>query len=124
MGILDDTKKVYGRNSLFHDLWIWSSHNYRGQNEKPPEPAKKKKNNNNLALSESLDMVEGNKEVAMIKLAEYQQMASQGYNKNVKTWEFIPRDLDLSRVDGSPKPIRAIKARALFVPLVPFQTTH
>ena len=74
-----------------------------------------------MALSESLDMVEGNKEVAMIKLAEYQQMASQGYNKNVKTWEFIPRDLDLSRVDGSPKPIRV---RALFVFLVPFQATH
>lgn len=37
-----------------------------------------------LTLSKKLDMVEENREVAMIKLAKYQQMISRGYNKNVK----------------------------------------
>lgn len=37
-----------------------------------------------LTLSKKLDMVEENREVAMIKLAEYQQMISRGCNNNVK----------------------------------------
>lgn len=37
-----------------------------------------------LTLSKKLDMVEENREVAMIKLAEYHQMINRGYNNNVK----------------------------------------
>jgi len=55
---------------------------------------------NNLTLSKKLDMVEENREVAMIKLVEYQQMISCGYNKNVKTRNFVPRDLVLRKFMG------------------------
>jgi len=41
--------------------------------------------NNDLTLSKSLDMIEESREAATIKLAEYQQMVSRGYKKNVKT---------------------------------------
>lgn len=56
---------------------------------------------NHLTLSKNLGMVEENREVAMIKLAKYQQMISRGYNKNVKARKFVPGDLVLRKVMGN-----------------------
>ena len=44
---------------------------------------------NDLTITKKLDMVEENREVAMIKLVEFQQMISHGYNKNVKALESL-----------------------------------
>ena len=46
-------------------------------------------------------MIEENREIAIIKLAEYQQMFIRGYNKNMKTQEFVPGDLILRKVTGN-----------------------
>jgi len=54
-----------------------------------------------LALFEGLNMIEENREIAIIKLAEYQQMFICGYNKNMKTQEFILGDLILRKVTGN-----------------------
>jgi len=40
--------------------------------------------------------------VAM-RLADYQQRLAQGYNRRVKPWEFVPRDLVLQKAIGSMK---------------------
>ncbi|XP_075640289.1 uncharacterized protein LOC142612043 [Castanea sativa] len=53
---------------------------------------------NNQLLCKHLDLIEENHDNASVKLANYQQKISQGYNKGVKSREFIPGDLMLRKV--------------------------
>ena len=48
-----------------------------------------------------MDLVEENYEIASVKLANYQQRISHGYNKGIKCQKFIPRDLVLRKVLGN-----------------------
>ena len=56
---------------------------------------------NNQLLYRHLDLVEENCEVASVRLANYQQRISHGYNKGIKCQDFIPRDLVLRKVLGN-----------------------
>ena len=38
-----------------------------------------------------------------VQLADYQQRLAQGYNRRVRPWEFVPRDLVLQKAIGSMK---------------------
>lgn len=48
-----------------------------------------------------MDLIEENRELVSVKLANYQQRISRGYNKGIKCKEFIPRDLVLRKVLGN-----------------------
>ena len=50
---------------------------------------------NELMMVEHLDLLEEYREVAVIRLAEYQQKLAQRYHRDVKTREFGARDLVL-----------------------------
>ena len=52
---------------------------------------------NELMMVEHLDLLEEYREVAVIRLAEYQQKLAQRYNRDVKTREFGARDLVLRK---------------------------
>ena len=54
-------------------------------------------------LSNSLDLTEERREVAIVKLAQYQQKLRQGYEKGVRIIAFVPGDLVLRKVVGSMK---------------------
>ena len=56
---------------------------------------------NDQLLSRHLDLVEENHEVALAKLANYQQKISRKYNKGIKCREFILGDLVLRKVLGN-----------------------
>lgn len=56
---------------------------------------------NDQLLFKHLDLVEENCDVALVKLANYQQKISRGYNKGIKNREFIPGDLVLKKVLGN-----------------------
>ena len=51
--------------------------------------------NNNTYMTEQLDLLEENQEMAKIRLADYQQKLAQRYDKKVKLREFIVGDLVL-----------------------------
>ena len=55
---------------------------------------------NHCLLSASLDLVDEQREVAMIKRAHYQQKLRQGYDKGVKMRPLASRDLVLRKVVG------------------------
>ena len=55
---------------------------------------------NDKLLVERLDLLEEYKEVAIIRLAEYQQKLAQRYNRDVKTREFSAGDLVLRKAVG------------------------
>lgn len=48
---------------------------------------------NDQMLAEQLDLIEENKDIASIRLANYQQKLCRRYNRNVRPREFVPRDL-------------------------------
>ena len=48
-------------------------------------------------------MIKERKEVATIKLANYQQRLRQGYDKGIKMRAFVPKDLVLRKVEGNMK---------------------
>lgn len=58
---------------------------------------------NNLMLTEQLDFMEENGEIASIQIADYQQKLSKGYNKNMKPRKFIVGNLVLLKVLGGMK---------------------
>ena len=58
---------------------------------------------NDSLLEKSLDLVEEQRENAMIQLAYYQQKLKQGYNSSVKLRPLAPTDLVLRKVMGTAK---------------------
>ena len=55
---------------------------------------------NDQLLCKHLDLIEESRDVALIRLANYQQRICQGYNKGIKN-RFIPEDLVLRKVLGN-----------------------
>ena len=43
-------------------------------------------------MAEQLDLLEENREIALIWLVDHQQKLWRGYNENVKPREFVPGD--------------------------------
>ena len=58
---------------------------------------------NNHLLSTSLDFVDERRLVAMVKMANYQQKFSQGYDRGVKVRQLALGDLVLRKVVGTVK---------------------
>ena len=58
---------------------------------------------NEHLLSTSLDLAEERREVAIVKLSQYQQKLRQGYEKCITIRAFVPRDLVLRRVVNNMK---------------------
>ena len=58
---------------------------------------------NDEYLKKNSDLIEENKENAMVQLAYYQQKLKQGYDSNVKLRPLTPSDLVLRRVVGTVK---------------------
>lgn len=58
---------------------------------------------NKQLLSLDLNLAEERKEVAAVRLAQYQQKLGQGFEKGVKVRVFIPGDLILRKVIRSMK---------------------
>ena len=58
---------------------------------------------NNEHLKKNLDLIEENRENAMVQLAYYQQKLKQGYDSIVKLRSLTPGDLVLRRVVGTAK---------------------
>lgn len=56
---------------------------------------------NDQLLCRHLDLVEESRDVALIRLANYQQRISRGYNRGIQSREFILGDLVLRRVLGN-----------------------
>lgn len=52
-------------------------------------------------MGKQLDLTEENHEIASVKLMNYQQRVSRGYNEVMKCREFILRDLVLRKVSGN-----------------------
>ena len=59
--------------------------------------------NNDEQLIMSLDLIEENRENAMVQLAYYQQKLKQGYDASVKLRPLTPGDLVLRKVVGTAK---------------------
>lgn len=53
---------------------------------------------NDQLLCKHLDLVEENHDVALVRLTNYQQRISRGYNKGIRSREFIPGDMVLTKV--------------------------
>ena len=58
---------------------------------------------NNHLLLDNLDVAEERREVAMIKMAYYQQKLKQSYDRGVRARSLAPRDLVLRKVMGMVK---------------------
>ena len=58
---------------------------------------------NDIVITQRLDLLKENREIASIRLANYQQKLAWGYNRNVKLKEFIAGDLILWRALRSMK---------------------
>ena len=58
---------------------------------------------NNELLKKNLDLIEEQRENAMVQLAYYQHKLKQGYDMNVKLRSLAPRDLVLRKVVGNTK---------------------
>ena len=58
---------------------------------------------NNKLITKQLDLLEERREMATIRLVDYQQKMAQRYDKNVKSRDFGVGDLVLRRVVGSTK---------------------
>lgn len=52
---------------------------------------------NDQILAEQLDLIEENRDIALIWLANYQQRLCRRYNRNVRPREFVPRDLVIGK---------------------------
>lgn len=57
----------------------------------------------NVVMTQQLDLLEENREIVSIKLADYQKRLAQGYNQNMQPREFVARDLVLRKAVGSMK---------------------
>ena len=58
---------------------------------------------NNELLKKNLDLIEEQRENAMVQLAYYQHKLKQDYDMNVKLRPLAPRDLVLRKVVGNTK---------------------
>ena len=58
---------------------------------------------NDQFMIKQFDFMEENREIASIRLVDYQQKLSKGYNRNMRLREFVARDLVLQKVLGSIK---------------------
>jgi len=58
--------------------------------------------NDHLLLT-SLELINERREVAMVKMAHYQQKLRQGYNKKIKVRPLAPGDLVLRKIVGITK---------------------
>ena len=58
---------------------------------------------NNELLKKNLDLIEEQRENAMVQLAYYQHKLEQDYDMNVKLRSLAPRDLVLRKVVGNTK---------------------
>ena len=56
-----------------------------------------------MLLEKSLDLIEEQRESAMVQLAYYQQKLKQGYDSSVKLRPLAPEDLVLRKVVGTTK---------------------
>lgn len=65
--------------------------------------------NNDEGMIGNLDALEERREMVSIWLADYQQKLAQGYNKKVRPWGFVARDLVLRKAVGSVKDQNASK---------------
>lgn len=54
-------------------------------------------------MIENLDALEERRDMVSMRLVDFKQKLAQGYNKKVRPWEFVPRDLVLQKVIGSMK---------------------
>ena len=59
--------------------------------------------NNDGLLGKSLDLIEEQRENAMVQLAYYQHKLKQGYDVNLKLRPLAPEDLVLRKVLGTTK---------------------
>ena len=60
-------------------------------------------NSNDQLLETSLDLVDEQREAAMVQMAYYQQKLKQGYNTKVRARPLAPGDLVLRKVVGTAK---------------------
>ena len=60
-------------------------------------------NHNDECMIGNLDALEERTDMVTVRLADYQQKLVQGYNKKVRPWEFVLRDLVLRKAIGSMK---------------------
>lgn len=58
---------------------------------------------NDRLLSTNLELIDEKREVAMVRMASYQQKLRQGYDKKVKARPLAPRGLILRKVLGTAK---------------------
>lgn len=65
--------------------------------------------NNDEYMRGNLDVLEKQREMVSVWLADYQQKLAQGYNKKVRPREFIAGDLILQKTIGSMKDHNASK---------------
>ena len=64
---------------------------------------------NNIKLAEDLDPLEERREMALIRLADYQQKMAKRYEWSMRPKKFVAGDLVLRRAVGSMKDLNAEK---------------
>lgn len=57
--------------------------------------------NNDNRMVRNLDSLEERRDMASIRLADYQQKLAWGYNRNIRPREFVASDLVLQKVVGN-----------------------
>ena len=88
---------LHGKDSFLDDIWSRSS-NTRGN--LAPYFSDWRVENDQL-LYKHLDLIKESRDVASVRLANYQQKIYWRYNKGIKNKEFIPGDLVLRKVLGN-----------------------
>ena len=97
LDILNDASKVNRRDPLFNDVWAEAV--IPLENGFPTlRTSTFTSDGNDELLKKSLDLVEKQRENAMVQLAYYQHKLKQGYDVNVKLRPLAPRDLVLRKV--------------------------
>ena len=100
MGISNHSAMINRWNSFLNDLWGRSHDTCRSKLPTSQTDVFEVGKNDRL-LCKHLDLVEENWDVASVKLANYQQNISQGYDKGIKNKEFIPGDFVLKKILGN-----------------------
>ena len=108
VGLPHNAQEVYGRNAFFNDLWSRGS-DPRENRAMYYEGLKLYAKKNDTRLVEDLDLLEERREMALIRLANYQQKLAQRYDRSVRPREFVAGDLVLRKAVGSMKNLSAGK---------------
>ncbi|XP_075658517.1 uncharacterized protein LOC142628302 [Castanea sativa] len=91
------------RDSLFNDVWD-GSYNTIGVGVFPPRsPTRYDEACNHDLMNDCLNTIEESREIANVKMGNYQQKLKQTYDKGVKTRPLVPGDLVLRKVVGVAK---------------------